>query len=132
MFGALGVVVSPFRPTSRIEGRGPRHHVEAVRRWCILHNIVPIVTVIAFINSQQHSVFCNNLPTLLFSNFRLILMYELYSITVNVSTHKRTNIEEKSNLSISIQLNVCERVGKNITWEMFQYFLHHSLLNLLH
>jgi len=29
----LGVVVLPFRPTSRIEGRGPHHHVEAARRW---------------------------------------------------------------------------------------------------
>jgi len=29
----LGVVVSPFQPTSRIEGRGPHHHVEAARRW---------------------------------------------------------------------------------------------------
>jgi len=33
MVGPLGVVVSPFRPTSRIEG-GPHHHVEAARRWC--------------------------------------------------------------------------------------------------
>jgi len=32
--GPLGVVVSPFRPTSRIKGRGPHHHVEAARRWC--------------------------------------------------------------------------------------------------
>jgi len=34
MAGPLGVVISPFRPTSRIEGRGPHHHVEAARRWC--------------------------------------------------------------------------------------------------
>jgi len=27
MVGPLGVVVSPFRPSSRIEGRGPHHHV---------------------------------------------------------------------------------------------------------
>jgi len=30
--GSLGIVVSPFRPTSRIEGRRPHHHVEAARR----------------------------------------------------------------------------------------------------
>jgi len=30
--GPLGIVVSLFRPTSRIEG-GPHHHVEAERRW---------------------------------------------------------------------------------------------------
>jgi len=29
MVGPLGIVVSPFRPTSQIEGRGPHHHVEA-------------------------------------------------------------------------------------------------------
>jgi len=34
MVGSLVVVVSPFRPTSRKEGRGPHHHVEAARRWC--------------------------------------------------------------------------------------------------
>jgi len=34
MVGPLGVVVSPFRPTFRIEGREPHHHVEAARRWC--------------------------------------------------------------------------------------------------
>jgi len=34
MIRLLGVVVSPFRPTSRIEGRGPHHHVEAAIRWC--------------------------------------------------------------------------------------------------
>jgi len=34
MAGPLGVVVSPFRPTSWIEGRRPHHRVEAVRRWC--------------------------------------------------------------------------------------------------
>jgi len=34
MVGPHGIVVSPFRPTSRIEGRGPHHHVEAARRWC--------------------------------------------------------------------------------------------------
>jgi len=27
MVGPLGVVASPFRPTSRIEGRGPHHYV---------------------------------------------------------------------------------------------------------
>jgi len=32
MVGPLGVVVSPFRPTSQIEGQGPHHHVEAARR----------------------------------------------------------------------------------------------------
>jgi len=31
MVGPLGVVVSPFRPTSQIEGRGPYHHDEAAR-----------------------------------------------------------------------------------------------------
>jgi len=31
MVGPLGLVVSPFQPTSRIEGRGPFHHVEAAR-----------------------------------------------------------------------------------------------------
>jgi len=34
MVEPLGVVVLPFRPTSRIEGRKPHHHVEAARRWC--------------------------------------------------------------------------------------------------
>jgi len=34
MVGFLGIVVSPFRPTSRIERRGPHYHVEAARRWC--------------------------------------------------------------------------------------------------
>jgi len=33
MIGPLGVVVSLLRPTSRIEERGPHHHVEAARRW---------------------------------------------------------------------------------------------------
>jgi len=32
MVGPLGVLVSPFRPTYRIEGLGSRHHVEAARR----------------------------------------------------------------------------------------------------
>jgi len=34
----LEVVVSPFRPTSRIEGREPHHHVEAARRWCSIRH----------------------------------------------------------------------------------------------
>jgi len=34
MVGPLEIVVSSFRPTSRIEGRGPHHHFEAARRWC--------------------------------------------------------------------------------------------------
>jgi len=40
MVGPLGVVVSQFRPTSQIEGRGPHHHVEAARRWCITSEIL--------------------------------------------------------------------------------------------
>jgi len=34
MIGPLRVVVSVFRSTFRIEGRGPHHHVEEARRWC--------------------------------------------------------------------------------------------------
>jgi len=34
MTGPLGVIVSPFRPTSWIKGWGPHHHVEAARHWC--------------------------------------------------------------------------------------------------
>jgi len=37
----LSVVVSPFRSTSRMEGRGPHHHVEAARRWCSCNNLSP-------------------------------------------------------------------------------------------
>jgi len=36
--GPLGVVVSQFRPTFRIEGRGPHHHVEAARCWCSMQD----------------------------------------------------------------------------------------------
>jgi len=33
---ATRVVVSPFRPTSRIDGREQHYHVEVTRRWCRL------------------------------------------------------------------------------------------------
>jgi len=47
--GLLGVVVSPFRPTSRIKGRGPHHHFDvgaanmgvgrgACRSWNFMHD----------------------------------------------------------------------------------------------
>jgi len=35
-------VVLPFRPTSRIEGRGPHHHVEAAKRWCSSERFVSV------------------------------------------------------------------------------------------
>jgi len=46
MVGPLGVLVSPYRRTPRIEGRGPHHHVETARRWCSWHMIAQIILTI--------------------------------------------------------------------------------------
>jgi len=73
MFGPLGVVVLPFRPTFRIERRAPYHHVQAARRWCRKFGGSPNFIVTTFIEgcsrsdpgrSDTEANFLRSLPTI--------------------------------------------------------------------
>jgi len=89
MVGPLGVVVSSFWPTSRIEGRGPHHHhVKAARRWCrklFLQYRPPSSLVSTSTHSDWHPLTFNPTPKFLGVTFDRTLSPSLLVLTSNQS-----------------------------------------------